>query len=95
MALAVKARDVPGRMVLVPRAVVAGRRAVVLTVVVAVVIVRAGRARLSVRGQQHVVAVRVVGAQGRVQAGRVAGAARQHRRNGLRCKDDDGLRSGF
>jgi len=89
MALAVEARDVPGRMVLV----VAGRRAVVLAVVVAVVIVRG--ARLGVRGQQHVVAVRVIGAQGRVQAGRVAGAARQHSRDGLRRKDDDGLRNGF
>lgn len=72
MMMAVWTRDV--RMVLVPRAVMTGgRRAVVLTVVVAVV-ARVG-AWLSVRGQQHVVAVRVIRTQGRVQAGRVPGAA--------------------
>jgi len=39
-----------------------------------VVVIVAGR-RLGVSGQQHVVAVWVIGTQGRVQSGRVPGAA--------------------
>lgn len=63
-----------GRVVLVTGPVLL--RAVVVVVVMFAVIVDP---RLSVRGQQHVVAMRIVRAQGRVQSGRVSGAAGQHR----------------
>lgn len=59
-----------GRMVLVTGTVILA--GVVVGVMVAVIV--AGR-RLGVRGQQHVVAVWVIGTQGWVQSGRVPGAA--------------------
>lgn len=73
---------------------VAGRRRVVLAVVVVVVaaggVVRVG---LRVRGQQRVVAVRIVGTQRRVQAGRVPRARQHHRR--LDRENRNGLQREF
>lgn len=91
---------VRARVMLVPGAVVAGGRGIVVTMAVVVVVdaatavvhVRGARGRLSVRGQQRVVAVRVVRAQGWVQTGRVTGGAGQHRGNGLR-REYDGLQN--
>jgi len=72
-----------GRVVLVTGTVIL---AGVVVVGVMVVVIVAGR-RLGVRGQQHVVAVWVIGTQGRVQSGRVPGAAGKHRR-GLDREND-------
>jgi len=58
----------------------------VVVVGVVVVVIVAGR-RLGVCGQQHVVAMRVVGTQGRIQSGRISGAAGQHGR-GLDGEND-------
>jgi len=58
-----------GRVLLVTGTVILA----VVVVGVMVVVIVAGR-WLSVRGQQHVVTVRVIGTQGRVQTGRVPGA---------------------
>ncbi|CAH1708366.1 unnamed protein product [Aphis gossypii] len=74
-----------GRMVLVTGTVILAGVVVVVVGVVVVVIV-AGR-RLGVRGQQHVVAVRIVGTQGRIQSGRISGAAGQRSR-GLDGEND-------
>lgn len=81
-------------ILLVPggRGVVVTMAVVVVAAAGAVVHVRGARGRLRVRGQQRVVAVRVVRAQGWVQAGRVTGGAGQDRGNGLR-HEYDGLQN--
>lgn len=71
--LLVVAVGAAGRVVLVTGPVLL--RAVVVVVMFAVIV----GPWLSVRGQKHVVAMRIVRAQGRVQSGRVSGAAGQHR----------------
>lgn len=62
-----------GRMALITGPVLLRVVVVVVVVMIAVII----DPRLSVRGQQHVVAVRIIRAQGRVQSGRVPGSS-QH-----------------
>lgn len=84
------------RMVLVTgRAVVILSVVVVVVVVAVVVVVHRGRrrgGRLCVRGQQRVVAVRVIRTQGRVQAGRVTGRTTAQHHYGLHG-ENNGLRT--
>lgn len=75
-----------GRMMVLVTGTVILTGIVVVVVGVVIVVIVAGR-RLGVCGQQHVVAVRIVGTQGRIQSGRISGAAGQHSR-GLDGEND-------